>query len=120
MIIISKAGNAKFKVKQWDLTAHRNPSRAQVVLLEEDFLVIKEVLTSNSEVLRQRFESDIANRTLITKEDRISSMEIWLRVFHNQITPDTYKVAIDEMWFLIVHQPLSKRLKFADVVAGCI
>ena len=124
MIVITDAGDATFKVIEWDVTGQRNPSKARVVVEEQLFVVIKQVLTSNSPVLKERFEShqssNTVNRARRTTEDRIRSMEIWLRLFHDRITPDTYKVAIDEMWFLTVHPPVSKRLQFADVVVGCI
>ena len=124
MIVIADAGNALFKVIQFDLTCRRNPGQARVPLREELFLVTKQVLTDSSAVLRKRFEShpssDVASPALRTEEDSISSMEIWLRVLHNTVVPDTYKVAIYEMWYLAVHQLVSKILIFADDVVGCI
>ncbi|KAL8796888.1 MAG: hypothetical protein Q9195_000971 [Heterodermia aff. obscurata] len=103
MIVITEAGNANFKAIQWDISCLRKPGPPQVVR-EEIFLVTKQILTGNSRVLRERFDShqssDNANQTLRTKEDSISSMEVWLRVLHNTVTPNTYKVAIDEMWYL--------------------
>ncbi|CAF9909271.1 MAG: hypothetical protein HETSPECPRED_008905 [Heterodermia speciosa] len=104
MIVITDAGNARFKVIQFDLSSRRNPRQAPIVLREELFLVTKQVLTDSSPVLRKRFEShpssDVASPALRTEEDSISSMEIWLRVLHKTVIPDTYKVAIYEMWYL--------------------
>lgn len=123
MIVIDESGNALFPVKEWDVVRKRNPSQAQVPLREELFKVTKDVLTSNSTVLKERFRSQQSSGVAKpdrTKEDRISSMEIWLRVFHQTVTPNTYKVAIDEMWYLTVRRPVFRRLLFAFVVVGCI
>ena len=110
MIVISESGDALFAVTEWDLTHYRNPSQAPVPLREELFKVAKHVLTSNSPVLKERYgsqqSSSIASPDTRTKEDRISSMEIWLRVVHQTVTPNTYKVAIDEIWYLIVIKPV--------------
>ena len=124
MIVITDAGNALFKVIQFDVTPKGNPGQARVPLREELFLVTKQVLTDSSPVLRKRFEShpssDVASSALRTEEDSISSMELWLRVLHNTVTPDTYEIAIHEMWYLAVRQLVSKILIFADVDVGCI
>ena len=108
MIVISESGDALFSVTEWNLARNRNPSQAPVPLREELFKVTKHVLTSNSPVLKERYESQqsssIANPDTRTKEDRISSMEIWLRVIHQTVTPNTYKVAIDGIWYLIVYR----------------
>ncbi|MCJ1294246.1 hypothetical protein MMC34_005804 [Xylographa carneopallida] len=67
--------------------------------------VCREVLMKSSKVFKTLLSSahfmESSLTTITLEEDRVVSMEIWLRVLHNALIDNSYDVKIDKMWHLI-------------------
>lgn len=106
MKTIIVAGDLLLKVKEWDSSVRLAPGQAPIILQEEDFLVSKDLVTKSSNVfymqLNYHQKSSNAQQVFTIEEDRVKTMEIWLRVIHEAVTAESYNAPIHEMWELAV------------------
>lgn len=104
MVVIVESGDLIITVIEYDDTVKIVDGQEPVIRQTVDFQVRRSVLATKSSVFRKLLGSpnfkEAAQETVLLKEDRVASMNIWFRILHAVDVDTTGTTALEEMWHL--------------------